>query len=91
MTVSPLTLPAAVTVRTVEPRAEVAWFAALCSDDYEYLGVPDGALRSNFSHCRSIAMAADRLGYGNILLPSSWQVGQCPSREKGDTSFWRHR
>jgi alkanesulfonate monooxygenase len=22
--------------------AEVSWFAALCSDDYEYLGVPDG-------------------------------------------------
>ena len=78
MTVSPLTLPDAVTVRTVEPGVEVAWFAALCSDDYEYLGVPDGALRSNFSHCRSIAMAADRLGYSNILLPSSWQVGQDP-------------
>ena len=23
--------------------AEVSWFAALCSDDYQFLGVPDGA------------------------------------------------
>jgi len=22
--------------------AEISWFAPLCSDDYEYLGVPDG-------------------------------------------------
>ena len=27
--------------------AEVSWFSALCSDDYAYLGVPDGALRSS--------------------------------------------
>ena len=26
--------------------SEVSWFAALCSDDYAYLGVPDGALRA---------------------------------------------
>jgi hypothetical protein len=29
-------------IRTAEPRVEVAWFSALCSDDYEFLGVPDG-------------------------------------------------
>jgi alkanesulfonate monooxygenase len=73
-----LSLPEGILVRTSEPRAEVAWFAALCSDDYQYLGVPDGGLRSSFAHCRDIALAADRLGYDNILLPSSWQVGQDP-------------
>ena len=71
-------LPKGIAVQTVEPQAEVAWFSALCSDDYEYLGVPDGALRSSFEHCREIAVTADKLGYGNILLPSSWQVGQDP-------------
>ena len=56
--------------------AEVAWFSGLCSDDYAYLGVPDGSLRSSFAHCSDIVRTADRLGYQNILLPSSYQVGQ---------------
>lgn len=30
---------------------EVAWFAALCDDDYEFLGVPEARLRSSFPHC----------------------------------------
>lgn len=54
---------------------EVAWFSALCSDDYEYLGVPDGDLRSNFEHCSAIVKRADELGYQNVLLPSGWAVG----------------
>lgn len=65
-------------IRTEDPRVEVAWFSALCSDDYEYLGVPDGDLRSSFAHCGSLVRKADALGYQNILLPSSWQVGQEP-------------
>lgn len=65
-------------IRSVEPRAEVAWFSALCSDDYELLGVPDGRLRSSFSHCAEIVRTADRLGFDNVLLPSSYQVGQDP-------------
>lgn len=56
--------------------AEVSWFAALCSDDYRYLGVPDGSLRSNWKHCSAIARRAEALGYRNILCPSSYQVGQ---------------
>ncbi|MFN3972405.1 MAG: LLM class flavin-dependent oxidoreductase [Gemmobacter sp.] len=56
--------------------AEVSWFAALCSDDYEYLGVPDGRLRSSWAHCSDIVKAAERLGFRNILCPSSYQVGQ---------------
>ena len=65
-------------IRTPDRRAEVSWFSALCSDDYEFLGVPDGALRSSFAHCGEIVRAADRLGFDNILLPSSFQVGQDP-------------
>jgi alkanesulfonate monooxygenase len=56
--------------------AEISWFAALCSDDYAYLGVPDGDLRSSWDHCSSIARKAETLGFRNILCPSSYQVGQ---------------
>lgn len=56
--------------------AEVSWFAALCSDDYEYLGVPDGRLRSSWEHCSSIVKTAEKNGFRNILCPSSYQVGQ---------------
>jgi alkanesulfonate monooxygenase len=56
--------------------AEVSWFSALCSDDYQFLGVPDGALRSSWAHCRDIVLEAERQGFRNILCPSSYQVGQ---------------
>lgn len=55
---------------------EVAWFAALCSDDYRHLGVPDGSLRSSWAHCSDIVRTAEQQGFGNILCPSSYQVGQ---------------
>ncbi|NCO85999.1 MAG: LLM class flavin-dependent oxidoreductase [Rhodobacterales bacterium] len=55
---------------------EISWFSALCSDDYAYLGVPDGALRSSFDHCRDITLEAEAQGFRNILAPSSYQVGQ---------------
>jgi alkanesulfonate monooxygenase len=63
-------------IRTQQRVCEVAWFAALCADDYEYLAVPDGRLRSSFAHCGEIARRADALGYQNILLPSGWIAGQ---------------
>lgn len=56
--------------------AEVSWFSALCSDDYAFLGVPDGELRSSWEHCRDILLEAERQGFRNILCPSSFQVGQ---------------
>ena len=37
---------------------------------------PDGSLRSSFANTRDIVLKADALGYGNILCPSSYQVGQ---------------
>ncbi len=54
---------------------EVSWFAALCDDDYEYLGVHDAALKSSWPHCKSITQRSDRLGYDSILLPSGYQLG----------------
>ena len=60
---------------TSRPRVEVAWFAALCDDDYEYLGVPDPALASSFAHCRDIVLRAERGGFDNCLLPSGYTLG----------------
>jgi alkanesulfonate monooxygenase len=71
-------IPPSPVIRTPEPRVEVAWFSALCSDDYEFLGVPDGRLRSSFEHCSAIIRRADELGYQNILMPSGWASGQEP-------------
>lgn len=55
---------------------EVSWFSALCSDDFQYLGVPDGTLRSSWVHCSDIVKKAEAQGFRNILCPSSYQVGQ---------------
>ena len=54
---------------------EVAWFGALCDDDYRYLGVGDPALASSWEHCRDITLAAERNGFDNILLPSGYTLG----------------
>jgi len=53
----------------------VGWFAALCDDDYELLGVSDAALQSSFAHCRDITLAAETGGFDNILLPSGYSLG----------------
>lgn len=69
MTVVPITSPDL-------DAAEVSWFSALCSDDFQFLGQPDGALRSSWAHCSNIVTTAESLGFRNILCPSSYQVGQ---------------
>ncbi len=56
--------------------SEVSWFSALCSDDYRYLGQPDGDLRSSWAHCKGIVTEAEKQGFRNVLCPSSYQVGQ---------------
>jgi alkanesulfonate monooxygenase len=54
---------------------EVAWFGALCDDDYAQLGVPDPDLVSSWRHCGDIVTAAERLGFDNVLLPSGYALG----------------
>ncbi|MDC0983277.1 LLM class flavin-dependent oxidoreductase [Amylibacter sp.] len=56
--------------------SEVSWFSALCSDDYQFLGVPDGKLKSSWEHCSKIVTVSEEQGFNNILCPSSYQVGQ---------------
>ncbi|HQF94251.1 MAG TPA: LLM class flavin-dependent oxidoreductase [Microthrixaceae bacterium] len=54
---------------------EIAWFSALCDDDYRWLGVPDPTLRSSFAHCADIVTTAERVGFDNVLLPSGYDLG----------------
>ena len=70
------TRPESVDVRTPQRVCEVGWFDDLCGGDTRYLGVPDGERRSSFAHCADIIRTADRMGYDNILLPTSYMVGQ---------------
>ncbi len=62
--------------RTPDRKVEIAWFSSLCNEDCEFLGQPDGNLRSNYGHCGGLVRQADALGYQNILLPSGWVPGQ---------------
>lgn len=57
------------------PPVEISWFSALCDDDYEFLGVPDPALQSSWTHCRDIVMGAETAGFDNILLPNGYALG----------------
>lgn len=56
--------------------AEVAWFAPICNGDDQLLGAHDMRYKSDWSNASNVLLTADRLGYRNILCPSSYQVGQ---------------
>lgn len=71
------TLNAGIVPRTSSSEIiEMSWFAPICSDDFEYLGVPDSKLKSSWAHVSKIALEAERQGFDNMLCPSSYQVGQ---------------
>jgi len=63
-----------IATRTADRVCEVAWFSDLCGEDTEFLSVRDPA-RATFAHCRDIALAAERLGFSNLLLPTSYMPG----------------
>jgi len=56
--------------------AEVSWFAPICNGDDEILGAHDMNYKSNWDNASNILLTADKLGFKNILCPSSYQVGQ---------------
>ena len=56
--------------------AEIAWFAPLCNGDDEFLGHHDPNYKSNWSNTSNVLLTADKMGFKNILCPSSYQVGQ---------------
>ena len=55
---------------------EISWFAPLCNGDDDFLGKRNPNYKSNWYNTKNIVEAADKLGYKNILCPSSYQVGQ---------------
>lgn len=61
--------------RTTQRVCEVAWFSDLCGEDTEFISIRDPA-RSTFAHCREIALTAEHLGFSNLLLPTSYMIGQ---------------
>lgn len=63
-------------IRTLTRCCEVGWFDDLCGGDTAFLGWPDPDRRSTVEHCLDIIRVADRLGYDNILLPTSYMSGQ---------------
>lgn len=56
--------------------AEVSWFAPICNGDDEFLSKHDLRYKSDWSNTSNVLLTADRMGYRNILCPSSYQVGQ---------------
>ena len=67
-----------VPIRTTDRVAEIAWFCDLCGGDTEFLGQLDPDRRSTFEHCKNILLTAEAQGFKNILLPTSYVVGQDP-------------
>ena len=63
-------------IRTQGQMSEFAWFADLCGGDTDQIGVPDPARRSSFAHCREMVTTAEQQGFMNILLPTSYMIGQ---------------
>lgn len=67
----------AITIRSPHlDKAEVSWFAPICNGDTDFLGEMPADYKSNWDNASNILLTADRLGYRNILCPSSYQVGQ---------------
>ncbi len=56
--------------------AEISWFAPLCDGDDDFLGHRNPNYKSNWKNTSAIVKTADRLGFRNVLCPSSYQVGQ---------------
>jgi alkanesulfonate monooxygenase len=55
---------------------EIAWFAPICNGDDRFLGEHSDQYKSDWDNTSKVLLTADKLGYKNILCPSSYQVGQ---------------
>lgn len=65
-------------IRTEDYAAEISYFCELCGGDTTFLGWLDPERRSNYENCKNILLTAEEQGFSNILLPSSYIVGQDP-------------
>lgn len=57
---------------------EVSWFAPACWGDTAKLGVVDPRRGATFEYNARVIEAADRLGFCNVLIPSSYVPGMDP-------------
>ena len=57
---------------------EMSWFAPSCVGDTTRLGRVDADRRATFEYNRHVIATADRLGYRNVLIPSSFVPGMDP-------------
>ena len=55
---------------------EISWFAPICDGDDDILGLRNSKYKSTWENTSRIIKTADKLGYTNVLCPSSYQVGQ---------------
>ena len=76
----PYFFPNLVLMKNIPPQpidgAEISWFAPLCDGDDDFLGHRNPNYKSNWKNTSAIVKTADRLGFRNVLCPSSYQVGQ---------------
>ncbi len=61
---------------SLKKSVEISWFAPICDGDDDFLGNRNPLYKSSWENCCEIAQTADKIGYKNILCPSSFQVGQ---------------
>jgi alkanesulfonate monooxygenase len=57
---------------------EISWFAPSCWGDTAKLGVDDPTRRATFAYNAEVIGLADRLGFRNVLIPSSYVPGMDP-------------
>ena len=57
---------------------EISWFAPSCWGDTAKLGVEDPQRRATFAYNTKVITQADRLGFRNVLIPSSFVPGMDP-------------
>ncbi|HSH88250.1 MAG TPA: FMNH2-dependent alkanesulfonate monooxygenase [Methylophilus sp.] len=71
---------------------QIFWFLPTHGDQ-RYLGTSQGARPATFSYLRQIAQAADRLGYGGVLVPSgrscedAWVISSALINETSQLKF----
>lgn len=61
-----------------ETPLEISWFAPSCWGDTARLGVEDPTRRATYDYNAKVIRAADRLGFRNVLIPSSFVPGMDP-------------
>ncbi|MEO7573339.1 MAG: LLM class flavin-dependent oxidoreductase, partial [Acidimicrobiales bacterium] len=57
---------------------EIAWFAPSCWGDTARLGVDDPTRRATYAYNAEVIHRVDRLGFDNVLIPSSYVPGMDP-------------